>query len=526
MNEPAQTDTAYYLRRLVDHSPSMLGYWDRDLRCRFANQTYERWFGARPGALIGASMPELLGPELFARNEAEIRGALAGVEQTFERLVPGPGGRKVHSQAHYLPDVVDGKVVGFMVEVRDVTRRKEAETALRAEMAERERAHELLRQNESSLREAQRLGQIGSWEWDIATDTTTWSDELYQIFGHDRTLPAPSYGERRQARYHSARDWAALQAAVERTLRTGEPFALETEYTRPDGHSGWIEARGEAVRDAAGQIVKLRGTALEITTRRQMQEARLQRDLAEAASHNKTQFLSRVSHELRTPLNAVLGFAQLCELDTTLPEKHRAWAAVIRSSGQHMLDLIEDILDLSSAEMGQMRVETTRMDLAEVVRVCLTQLSQQAERAQVQLVDQLPHDTPLLLRADPRRVRQVIHNLVSNALKYSRPGDRVTLQAKPSGGSILLRVEDTGIGMSAAQLERLFTPFDRLGAETTAVQGSGIGLALTRKLVELMDGQIEVQSQPGHGSVFTVRLPAALPSATPPPTSPPPQSAA
>ena len=118
------------------------------------------------------------------------------------------------------------------------------------------------------------------------------------------------------------------------------------------------------MRNEAGEVVKLRGVVLEITARRQVEEARMQRDLAEAASHNKTQFLSRVSHELRTPLNAVLGFAQLSEMDESLSPKHRQWAAVIMSSGQHMLDLIEDILDLSGAELGHLKVASVDMDLA------------------------------------------------------------------------------------------------------------------------------------------------------------------
>ena len=195
MNDTFGRDTAYHVRRLVDHVPSMLAYWDSDLRCRFANWAYSTWFGVDPESLPGTSIRDLLGPQLFALNEPHIRAALRGEEQLFERIVPGPGGVKRHSLAHYIPDLVDGQVVGFMVQVTEVTRLKETEAALRAEAAQRERAHDLLRRSESALREAQRLGQIGSWEWEVQTDITIWSEELCRIHGVDPKRLPPGRAE-------------------------------------------------------------------------------------------------------------------------------------------------------------------------------------------------------------------------------------------------------------------------------------------------------------------------------------------
>jgi PAS domain S-box-containing protein len=507
MNDTFGRDSTYHMRRLVDHVPSMLAYWDRDLRCRFANHAYERWFGVDPDGLVGTSIRDLLGAELFALNEPYIRGALRGEEQQFERVVPGPGGVRRHSLATYVPDIVNGEVLGFMAQVTEVTKLKETEAALRAEVAERTRANALLRQSETALRDAQRLGQLGSWEWEIEPDVTVWSAEIYHIFGLDPTRLSPSYIE--NEKLYTAESWNRIVAAVSRAIATGEPYVLEAEYRRRDGSIGWLEARGEVVRDETGQVVKLRGTVLEITARHDAQEARFHRDLAESANRNKTLLLSRASHELRTPLNAVLGFAQLCEIDSALTPKHREWAGVIRHSGQHMLSLVEDMLDLSSAELGELRVARTELDLCEIVRASLPQLALLAEQAQVQLIDKLPQAMPLRVMADPRRVRQVVDNLLSNAIKYNRAGGSVTLSASEHGAMAQLRVEDSGIGLSAAQLQRLFTPFDRLGAESTGIKGTGMGLALAKKLVEMMGGQIRVESQPGTGSVFIVALPAA-----------------
>jgi len=507
MSDTHGHDTAYYARRLVDHVEALLAYWDRDLRCRFANPAYGRWFKADPAQLIGKSMPEVLGPERWAQIEHHARAALRGEVQLFDRDAPGPDGAMRHSLAHYVPDVVDGEVLGFTVQVTEVTKVKKAEAALRAEMAERSRAYELLRESELALREAQRLGQIGGWVWDLASDVTVWSEELYAILGYDPSQPPPVGAE--HAKLYAPHSWDVLRAAAVKALKTGEPYAVEVEYRRPDGVGGWLECRGVAVHNAQGQIFKLRGVVIEITARRQVQEARMQRDLAEAASRNKTQFLSRVSHELRTPLNAVLGFSQLSEMDETLSPKHRRWAAVIMSSGRHMLDLIEDILDLSGAEMGHLSVVCVDMDLAALVLASVAELTTLADQAQVSFVPQLPQGVPLRVMGDPRRVRQIVNNLLSNAIKYNHAGGRVTLTAIDRGPVVELRVEDTGVGMSAAQLERMFTPFDRLGAEATGVKGSGIGLSLAKKLVEMMGGEIRVHSQPGAGSAFVVTLPAA-----------------
>jgi signal transduction histidine kinase len=455
-----------------------------------------------PDALVGTQIQDLLGPDLYALNEPHIRGVLQGEEQLFERIVPGPGGARRHSLAHYMPDIVDGEVAGFMVQVTEVTQLKEAEATLRAKMADCERAHERLSKSEAALRQAQRLGQVGSWEWEIAPDLTTWSDELYRILDCDpRRLP-PSFAE--HPKLYTPESWSALGAAVEHTRQTGEPYTLELEYVRQDGSTGWIEARGEAVRDEGGEIFKLRGTAIEITLRRHVEEARLQRDLADAANRNKTQFLSRVSHELRTPLNGILGFAQLLQRDAEIGPKQKRWADVIVCSGSHMLDLVDEILDLSGAELGQIAVGRVTLDLGEIVRECLSQFSTVACDAGVELVNRMPSIGILSVLADRKRLRQVINNLLSNAIKYNHAGGRITLSSVDRGTCVEMCVEDTGVGMSADQLSRLFIPFERLGAERTGVKGTGVGLALTKKLVDMMGGSLRVESQPGKGSRFIV----------------------
>ncbi len=256
------------LSLVVDHVPSMMAYWNADLRCRFANSAYEQWFGVDAEALVGTHIRDLLGPELFALNKPYLEAALQGKQQTFERIVPGPGGVNRHSLAIYVPDVVAGSVVGVLVQVTDVTKIKETESALRVEMAEREKVSELLHASAASLREAQRLGKIGSWEWQISPDVTTWSDELYRILGRDPGAPAPTYAE--HSAMYVAESWSRLQAAVQRALDAGERYALELEFIRPDGRRGWIEGHGETVRNETGEIVGLRGTVQDISEKKKL----------------------------------------------------------------------------------------------------------------------------------------------------------------------------------------------------------------------------------------------------------------
>jgi|GEM_PF-2285280 len=505
MDDRSEHDHLPPLRQLVDNLPSMLAWWGRDLRCRFANRAYERWFGVDPDGLVGTPIQVLLGPELFALNEPYIRDALRGQAQTFERVVPGPDGAQRHSLAHYVPHWVDGQVTGFSALVTEVDLLKQTETALQAEVAERQRMLDLLRERESALKEAQRLGQIGSWEWQIAADVSSWSQDLYRIHGCDPSCPPPGYAQL-QALYRPD-SWARLRAAVDHCIRTAEPYLLELEYQRPDGGTGWLEARGEAVRDADGQIVKLRGTAQEVTQRRELYRARFQRELADAANREKTRFLSRVSHELRTPLNAVVGFAHLMQADVRLDDKHRRWARTILDAGRQLNQLAEELLTLTNAELGRLALAEGRQDLRQLVRDSARRCAAAAAAQQVVVLDQLDEAMPLFVRADGPQLTQVLDALLSNAVKYNRPGGQVRLAAT-LGRDIELSITDTGPGLAADAVARLGNLFERLGAELSGVEGSGLGLALAQRLLAHMGGALRIHSEPGVGSRFTVVLPA------------------
>lgn len=240
---------------------------------------------------------------------------------------------------------------------------------------------------------------------------------------------------------------------------------------------------------------------------------------AQAANQAKTQFLSRTSHELRTPLNAILGFAQLLELDLQQPPQREQLGHVL-TAGRHLLGLIDEVLDIARIEAGEMKLETSPQALAPMAQGLNELIAPLARHhgVSVHLEDSL---NGLAVQADARRLRQVLLNLLSNAVKYNRAGGEVRVEAAQRGERIAVTVSDTGMGIAPALLTRLFTPFDRLDAEQSPVQGTGLGLAVSRQLALCMGGDIEAHSTPGVGSRFCLLLPAAkLPASEAPRPAP------
>ena len=295
----------------------------------------------------------------------------------------------------------------------------------------------------------------------------------------------------------------------------------------------WIDTEVHAVHEPGGALLQLVFIGRDVTARRQAEaELRAARDDAERASRAKSEFLSSMSHELRTPLNAILGFAQLLERDDAqpLPPRQVDQVQQIRRAGEHLLALISDVLDLASVEAGRQPIKTAAVPLAPLVDDCLQMMRPAAQARGIVLhVERGAGD--VTVAADRKRLRQVLLNLLSNAVKYNREQGEVQVSLSAAAGHGTVAVQDTGPGLAPAQLQRLFMPFERLGAAGGPVEGAGIGLALSRRLAELMQGTLEVDSVPGQGSCFRIRLPlAAWPDgrgdAAPAAPSPPPGATA
>jgi PAS domain S-box-containing protein len=251
---------------------------------------------------------------------------------------------------------------------------------------------------------------------------------------------------------------------------------------------------------------------IDITTAKRAEEALIAaRDEAERANRAKSQFLSQMSHELRTPMNAILGFAQLLDVDPRpkLAEQQQGFVREILRGARHLLSLINEVLDLGRVEAGQLAVERAPVPVQDLVEECLALMRPLAVAHGVRLLPPAGLACGCMVSADRTRLKQVLLNLMGNAIKYNRPAGDVEVHCSQLEDEVQLSVRDTGLGLSDSDRQRLFQPFERLRAGLTGIEGTGIGLALSRRLTEAMGGRIGVESEPGIGSTFWVRLPLA-----------------
>lgn len=384
------------------------------------------------------------------------------------------------------------------------------------DVTERHATEDRLREAIERAALAARGAGIGTWESAYDTRNGWWDMQMFRLRGIDHAPGMVSSDEMMRWVHPDDRD--LLQRQLQAAIREDGPANYEFRVVWPDGTLRWLASRSTPVRDAAGHTVRRIGINWDITDARNAEAARQERLLAQRESQAKARFLARISHELRTPLNAVLGFSQLlltetAEGHTPNPATWRSRVTQVQASGEHLLALIDDVLELSSLESGELPLSLQAVALAPLVQSSLPFVELLASQHQVQLcVDAL--DGWVL--ADPVRLRQVLLNLLSNAIKYNKSGGRVTISAEHSDGWWLLRVQDTGRGLREDQLQHLFEPFNRLGAERDGIAGTGIGLAIVQAAVQHMGGTVQVRSTPGTGSVFELALQqAATPQAAP-----------
>jgi signal transduction histidine kinase/DNA-binding response OmpR family regulator len=309
----------------------------------------------------------------------------------------------------------------------------------------------------------------------------------------------------------SADDAVHANASLRPADEGGATF--QTRLRTRDGREVWVEISSRCIAEN-GRVTGILGIVRDISERK-LFEDRLEkaRDAAEASARAKSAFLATMSHEIRTPMNGVIGVANLL-LDTTLTDEQRDFAETIRSSADSLLTILNDILDFSKIEAGKLAFETVHFDLTDTVEGALDLLAARAAAKHLELVADLSATLPQRLVGDPGRVRQVLLNLLGNAVKFTDQGEIVVAvrEQERSADQVLLRFEvsDTGIGLTADERERLFQPFSQADTSTTRrFGGTGLGLAICRQLTEMMGGSIGVESEKGKGSTFwfTIRLP-------------------
>ena len=296
-----------------------------------------------------------------------------------------------------------------------------------------------------------------------------------------------------------SRMWAELNRLTENGPDT---VGFESRFRRKDGEYVWLEWRARGDGDGV-----VHAAVRDVTERRRVaDDLERARQKAEVASRAKSEFLSHMSHELRTPLTSVIGFSELV-LQDGLADEQRMKVEHVLKAGQHLLALIDELLDISRVEAGTMDISPEPIQVGGLLRDALTLAGPQAAEREVSVSVELDACRDGYVMADPQRLRQVVLNLLSNAIKYNREGGDVKVRCEETVDRTLrIHVSDTGPGLTDEQLSRLFVPFDRLGAEETSIKGTGLGLVLSQRLIELMGGRLQADSELGAGSTFTIEL--------------------
>ena len=402
---------------------------------------------------------------------------------------------------------------GFLLIVTGRTRRietavRERTAALQAEVLDREIAEAALRESEQRFRNILNNVPIGVVYTDLQGGVRQANPRYCTLTGYaEAELLAMT-----QADYTHPEDVAQDNELREQLVRGDVPtFRRHKRLITRQGATVWVQATVSLLRDANGKPRSIVGVVEDITEHLKLEEAERAREAAEASNRAKSEFLSRMSHELRTPLNAMLGFAQLLELDQRHPltAAQLPWVTQIQQAGWHLLEMINDVLDLSRIDSGNLRLQIETLVITELLSATRAMVEGEARARNIRISQDVTEGAVTLL-GDATRVKQILTNLLSNAVKYNAESGRIHIGCRMSSAdTVEIAVTDTGLGMTPQQLADLFQPFNRLGRERSTQQGTGIGLVISQRLAELMGGSLRARSVAGQGSSFILRLPCS-----------------
>jgi PAS domain S-box-containing protein len=378
----------------------------------------------------------------------------------------------------------DGRLESTISSVVDITDHKNAEKKLQ--------------ESEKRLMETQRIAQLGTWEFDVIAGEIQWSKETFKIAGRP---PQDKFTLDEYFDLIHPEDLPRLEKVVMQSILSQEPYEIELRHRLPDGSYNHTLTRGEPVI-VNNDVVKFIGSVLDITQRKQEEEElKRAKNAAEAANLAKSTFLANMSHELRTPLNAILGFSELMTRDSNLSAEQLSNLETIGRSGEHLLALINDVLEISKIEAGRVILHPERFDLHRLLLVIEEMFSLRAQEKGLTLVVERTADVPRFILADQGKLRQSLINILGNAVKFTTQGG-ITLRVKSEEGTLFFEVEDTGAGIAQDELDRVFDVFVQSASGQSSKQGSGLGIPISQKFVQMMGGGLTVQSEVGKGTIF------------------------
>ena len=491
------------LQAVFDETPDVVLLKDAQGNFLLCNQTVARLYGTTPEAMVGKHDDDFGVPREMADGfRANVLGIMASgrTEIVFEDSRDAVTGEVRHFKSIKRPFKDAQGRNQILVIAHDIT--------------DVVHAQRQVAQSEFTLRQVMKATQDGIWDWHVPSGRLTHNERWFGILGFDAG-EIEDHVDAFSRQLHPD-DRAQVWASIERLVAgTDAHYRSEHRMVRKDGSVIWVLDRGRVVeRDAQGRAVRVVGAYTDISERRHDQAALEQAlALAQSATRAKSEFLATMSHELRTPMNGILGMAQLLARPTLSEAKRIDYARVILGSGETLLALLNDILDLSRVEAGRMDLNLTSFEPAALVSQALQAFREPALRKGLNLYVEeagMPHGSFV---GDPLRLQQMLVNYLDNALKFTPAGQvRVAVTERSDAGalpSLEFSVEDSGVGFAETQRHRLFQPFSQIDSSTTrAYGGSGLGLSIVARLARLMGGEVGASSRPGGGSRFWFRVPA------------------
>lgn len=500
------TEQTAVLRTVLDNADQGISLFDGDLKAVAINSRLIELLGLPPElGRVGMPFEDLVrfvatrGDYGTGEREVHVRERIKNAVNPLPRnfVRRAPGGLTVDVRKNSIPDG------GFVITYTDISDRVRAEDALRI--------------SEKQLSQAQRIGKIGHWRYLIETKRFECSDAFYRIYGWDPATFTASFAAIAAAVHPE--DHARISAVRMEAGKRKEAYRCEFRIIRSDGEIRFVHGEGRPEFDDSGKLVSFFGVNKDITEQKQIEEELLQeRTRAELANRAKSEFLANMSHEIRTPLNAIIGFADIIKKEIFGPvgnEKYGEYVGDIHASAEHLLDLVNDILDISTIEAGELPLSPVDLNLAELFDECVRVVREQARKAKISLHVEGP-DSQVSVFVDRRAVRQILLNLLSNAIKFTPPGGQVTVRAEGAEDIFTIVVTDSGIGIPSDQLPTITQPFETgsddphtssKGNPYVRAKGTGLGLAIVRSLAKLHGGGIDISSEVGVGTSVRVWFP-------------------